>query len=115
MHALAAAGTVSADLIGVILQSAGTGTAIIVVLIILGVLSPKSYTARLEKEAAQWHAAFEASRAEAGEKDKIIAVQTARADAAVEAAQRTADILDRLQARNSDVVPIETQRPHRRS
>ena len=99
MHLILADTAVDATLIGTILQSAGTGTAIIVVLILIGAIAPRSYVTRVEADADRWHAAYEAKDREAGELRAALAVQTERADAAVQAAQRSADILERLQPR----------------
>jgi hypothetical protein len=105
---------VDASLIGTILQSAGTGTAIIVVLLLLGIVNTRSYTARIEQEADRWHAAYEAKDKEAAELRTELAVQAERAGAAVAAAQRTADVLERLQARTLDADPQAQGRQPRR-
>lgn len=97
------------SLIGVILSNAGVGTAIIVVLILLGILSPKNYTQRVEKEAERWHAAYEASRTENEELRKTVAVHADRAQAATDAAQHSADVLERLVTR-SDVAETQARR-----
>jgi hypothetical protein len=116
-HVIAESATgVDASLIGTILQSAGTGTAIIVVLLLLGIINTKSYTDRVEKEADRWHDAYDAKNAEVTELRAELAVQAARAEAAVAAAQRTADVLDRLQMRAADVAvppPTELRQPRR--
>ncbi len=96
-------------LVGSILQSAGAGTAIIVVLILLGIISPRSYTVRVESEADKWYKAWEASRAEVEELRRALAVQTERTDNAVATAQRNTEILERFQMRMTNVV--ETPEP----
>jgi len=114
--ALAEGGGVDSTLIGSILQSAGAGTAIIVVLILIGIISPKSYTDRVEAEADKWYKAWEASRTEVDELRRALAVQGERTDNAVAAAQQSAALLERFQARMGDVA--ETPPPqihHRRS
>ena len=106
-------GSLDSSLIGAVLQSAGTGTAILVVLFLLGLVVPKSYAARVEKEADQWRAAFEAKDRELTEIRSTLAVQTDRADNAILAAQRSAEVLERLQ-RRSDPDVAEGPAPIRR-
>jgi len=111
-----AGGGLDQSLIGAILQSAGTGTAIIVVLLLLGIINTKSYTTRVEQEADRWHQAFEAKDAEVTELRAGLAVQAERADAAVKAAQRATEVLERLQTRAADAPdPPPEIRQHRRS
>ena len=100
---LAEGGGVDSTLIGSILQSAGAGTAIIVVLILIGIISPKSYTDRVEAEADKWYKAWEASRTEVDELRRALAVQGERTDNAVAAAQQSAALLERLQTGIPDV------------
>jgi len=87
------------SLVGSILQSAGSGTAIIVVLLLLGIISPKAYTTRVEAESDKWYKAWEDSRSEIDELRRELAVQTERTDNAVATAQRNNEILERLQWR----------------
>ena len=87
------------SLVGSILQSAGSGTAIIVVLLLLGIISPKAYTSRVEAESDKWYKAWEDSRSEIDELRRELAVQTERTDNAVATAQRNNEILERLQWR----------------
>jgi len=87
------------SLVGSILQSAGSGTAIIVVLLLLGIISPKAYTTRVEAESDKWYKAWEDSRSEVDELRRELAVQTERTDNAVATAQRNNEILERLQWR----------------
>ena len=82
-------------LIGAILQNAGVGAAIMVVLIITGVLDPSRNTKRAEDESRGWRAAFEKSQEENTELRLTLAAQTSRADTAVEATRRLTDILER--------------------
>lgn len=105
------------DLTGSILQSAGAGTAIIVVLLLTGVISPKSYTERVEAESAKWYEAWEASRKEVDELRRALAVQTERTDAAVATAQRNTELLEQFSRRMPDVASPHTPtqiRPSRR-
>jgi hypothetical protein len=92
---------VSDSLIAAILQSGGIGTAIIVVLIMLGFLDPKKYTDRLEQEADRWRTAYEASRAENEELRRQTAVHADRAEVAAQVAQRATETLERLIERTS--------------
>ncbi len=89
-------------LVGSILQSAGAGTAIIVVLILLGIISPRSYTVRVESEAEKWYKAWEASRAEVEELRRALAVQTERTDNAIESAKQATAVLERLRDRRDN-------------
>jgi len=113
---LAQGGGVDSTLIGSILQSAGAGTAIIVVLMLIGIISPRSYTDRVEKEADKWYKAWEESRTEVDELRRGLAIQSERTDNAVAAAQQSAALLDRLQARMPDVdtAPPPQIHPRRR-
>jgi hypothetical protein len=94
---------VSDTVISAILQSAGTGTALIVILIMLGFLDPRKYTQRLEKEADQWMTAYEDSRKENEELRNQVAIHAERADQAAKVAQRATETLERLLERGSDV------------
>jgi hypothetical protein len=102
---------VSDTLIAAILQSAGMGTAIIVILIMMGFLDPKKYTNRLEKEADGWRTAYEASRAENEELRRLAAIHAERADTAAAVAQRATETLERLIERTSHA---DTPTPIRR-
>ena len=82
-------------IIGAILQNAGVGAAIMVVLIITGVLDPSRNTKRAEDEAERWHKAWEASQGENTDLRLTVAAQTSRADTAVEATARVTAILER--------------------
>jgi hypothetical protein len=85
---------VDSTIIGAILQNAGVGAAIMVVLIITGVLDPSRNTKRAEDEAKRWHDAWETSQAENTVLRLAAVAQVTRADAAVEAARRLAGILE---------------------
>lgn len=87
------------SVITAVFQSAGAGTALIVVLVLLGLLAPRNYIARVEREADRWHAAYTKSDEEAEELRKALAVQVERADNATATALRQAEILERLQSR----------------
>ena len=82
-----------------ILASAGAGTALIVVMLLTGILSTWRYTARVEKEVDEWKAAYAAERELSGAKDKAVAAAMQRADAAVEVAALTKELLEDLRRR----------------
>jgi phosphoenolpyruvate-protein kinase (PTS system EI component) len=105
---------VDSTLVGSILQSAGAGTAIIVVLILLGIISPRSYVTRVEAEADKWYKAWEASRTEVEELRRTLAVQAERTDNAIAAAQRSTETLERFQMRMPNVVEAQAQAHPRR-
>jgi hypothetical protein len=83
-----------AALIGAILQNAGVGAAIMVVLILTGVVDPARNTKRAEEDAQRWHSAWEKSQEENTELRMTVSAQTMRADTAIEATKRLTDILD---------------------
>jgi hypothetical protein len=85
---------VDSTIIGAILQNAGVGAAIMVVLILSGIIDPSRTTKRAEEEAERWHKAWEASQAENTELRLTVAAQTSRADTAVEATKRLTEILE---------------------
>ncbi len=85
-----------------ILGSAGAGTALIVVMLLTGVLSTKRFTDRVERDATYWKQAFEAEHAASAAKDTAIAVATQRADAAVEVAALTKELLEDLRRRTDE-------------
>lgn len=82
------------SLVGAILQNAGVGAAIMVVLILTGVLDPSRNTKRAEEDAQRWHDAFENCQKESTELRLTVSAQTARADTAVEATRRLTEVLD---------------------
>lgn len=82
-----------------ILQSAGAGTAVMVLLILFGILSPRTFVQRLEREADGWQAAYETERSAHDETRRTLGIQTQRADAAVEAAKLTGELLNDLRRR----------------
>lgn len=94
-----ASAAIDSSIIAQILQSAGAGTAIMLILLLLGIVQPKSYVQRVEKEADQWHAAYEAQLAANSEKDKALASERSRADAAVETAKIATEVLEGLRGR----------------
>jgi hypothetical protein len=81
------------SLLSAIATSAGAGTALIVIMILTGILSTKRYTERVEKDAAYWKAAAETERLAGTAKDQALATALQRADAAVEVAQLTKELL----------------------
>jgi thiamine biosynthesis lipoprotein ApbE len=90
---------VDSGLISGILGSAGAGTALIVVMILSGILSTKRYTDRLEQEVDFWKGAYAKERELSGARDQALAAAVQRADAAVEVAQLTKELLEDLRRR----------------
>ncbi len=82
-----------------IFQSAGAGTALIVILILTGQLVTQRYVRRVEQDADHWKAAYDAEREVSAAKDRALAVQAQRADAAVEVATLTKELLEDLRRR----------------
>ncbi len=91
-----------AALLGEILKSAGAGTALIVIMILTGILSTKRFTDRLEADASYWKAAAKAEREVSAAKDDAVAAATKRADAAVEVAALTKELLEDLRRRTDE-------------
>lgn len=89
-------------LVSGILGSAGAGTALIVVMILTGILSTKRYTDRVEKDAVYWKTAFEAEHAASAAKDTAVTAAMQRADAAVEVASLTKELLEDLRRRTGE-------------
>jgi hypothetical protein len=87
-----------------VVSSAGAGTALIVVLILTGILNTSRYTDRVEAEGKRWKQAFDAERQLGAAKDTAIAAAVSRADAAVEVAQLTKELLQDLR-RRTDAIP----------
>ena len=87
-----------------VVSSAGAGTALIVVLILTGILNTSRYTDRVEAEGKRWKQAYDAERQLTAAKDAAIATAVARADAAVEVASLTKELLQDLR-RRSDAIP----------
>jgi hypothetical protein len=85
-----------------ILGSAGAGTALIVVMILTGILHTKQYTDRVEKEAAYWRGVAETERKVSDAAQAAAAAAVQRADAAVEVAALTKDLLTDLRRRTSE-------------
>lgn len=97
---------VDSGILATILASAGSGTAIIVVLILTGMLYTKPLVDRLERDSGDWKAAYEAEKnareTERSANDQLRAaalVQSQRADAAVETAKLATALLDDLRKR----------------
>lgn len=82
-------------IIGAILQNAGVGCAIMVVLLVTGVLDVARNTKRAEDEAARWYEAWKTSQDVIVELREALATQTERANASVEAAARLTSIIER--------------------
>lgn len=102
---------IDSGIITAILSSAGTGTAIIVVLILTGILVTRQAMQRVEKDADDWKTAYEKERAaretERKAGDELRAaniVQTQRADAAVETAKLARELLEDLRRRTHEAV-----------
>jgi len=103
---------VDSAIITAILSTAGSGTALIVVMIVTGILATRQEMRRAEKEAGDWKAAYEAERAaretERKAGDELRAaniVQTERADAAVETAKLARELLEDLRRRTNAPAP----------
>jgi hypothetical protein len=100
---------VDSGIIAAVLSTTGSGAAVIVLLIITGILATRQEVRRIEKEADDWQAAYEAERAaretERKAGDELRAaniVQTERADAAVETAKLARELLEDLRRRSTD-------------
>lgn len=100
---------IDSGIISAVIASAGSGTAIIVILLLTGLLATRGYTQRIEKEADGWKEAYEAERAAratdhagAEELRRAVVVQTQRADAAVEVAKLTKELLEDLRRRRDE-------------
>jgi hypothetical protein len=93
---------IDSGLLSGILSSAGAGTALIVVMILTGILNTKRYTDRIEKDADYWKQAFEAEHAASAAKDTAVTAATQRADAAVEVAALTKELLEDLRRRTDE-------------
>ena len=86
-----------------VVSSAGAGTALIVVLILTGILNTSRYTDRVEAEGKRWKEAFEAERQLSAAKDAAVTAAAARADAAVEVASLTKELLEDLRRRTGAI------------
>ena len=95
---------VDSGTVSTILASAGSGTALIVVLILTGILNTSRYTDRVEAEGKRWKEAFDAERQLSAAKDAALAAAVTRADAAVEVASLTKELLQDLR-RRTDAIP----------
>jgi hypothetical protein len=95
---------VDSSLISTIIASAGSGTALIVVLILTGILNTSRYTDRVEAEGKRWKEAYDAERQLGAAKDAALAAAVTRADAAVEVASLTKELLEDLR-RRTDAIP----------
>lgn len=84
-------------IITTILQSAGAGTAIIVVLLLTGMLVTGRSAQRSEKETESWRAAYESERAAHQKTAAALAVASDRAETAVETARITKELLEYVQ------------------
>lgn len=87
-----------------VMTSAGSGTALIVVLILTGILNTSRYTDRIEAEGKRWHQAYDAERQLSTAKDAALAAAVTRADAAVEVASLAKELLEDLR-RRTDAIP----------
>ena len=87
-----------------VISSAGAGTALIVVLILTGILNTSRYTDRVEAEGKRWKEAYDAERQLSAAKDAALAAAVTRADAAVEVASLTKELLQD-QRRRTDEMP----------
>jgi hypothetical protein len=82
-----------------VFSSAGAGTALIVILILTGILNTSRYTDRVEAEGKHWKEAYEAERQLSVAKDAAVTAAVSRADAAVEVAALTKELLEDLRRR----------------
>ena len=85
-------------------SSAGAGTALIVILILTGILHTSQYTALIEADRKRWKEAYDAERQLSAAKDTAIAAAVARADAAVEVAALTKELLLDLRRRTDAAI-----------
>jgi hypothetical protein len=92
---------VDSSLLSGILGSAGAGTALIVVMILTGILSTKRYTDRLDKDVDFWKTAYEKEQQVSAAAREAAAAAVQRADAAVEVAALTKDLLEDLRRRTA--------------
>lgn len=97
---------VDSGVVTTVLSSAGAGTALIVVLLLTGLLALGSEVKRAQKEADEWKTAYEAERkareterAAGEESRRALLLQTQRADAAVQTAEITRDLLEDFRRR----------------
>jgi hypothetical protein len=96
------------SVIAAIFSSAGAGTAIICVLLLTGALSTRLYTQRLEKDSADWHAAYDDERkAHQATRDALI-LASDRAEAAVETAKLTRMLLEEARRDHGGARALET-------
>ena len=86
-----------------VISSAGAGTALIVVLILTGILNTSRYTDRVEAEGKRWKQAYDAERQLSEAKDAALAAAVTRADAAVEVASLTKELLEDLRRRTDEI------------
>ena len=86
-----------------VVSSAGAGTALIVVLILTGILNTSRYTDRVEAEGKRWKQAYDAERQLTAAKDDALAAAVKRADAAVEVASLTKELLQDLRRRTDEI------------
>jgi hypothetical protein len=103
---------VDSGILTAVLSTAGSGTALIVTLILTGILRTAQEMKRAEKDAGDWKAAYEAERAaretERKANDELratVIVQTDRADAAVETAKLARELLEDLRRRTNAPAP----------
>ena len=92
---------VDSSLLSGVLASAGAGTALIVIMLLTGILNTKRYTDRVEQDAAYWKAAFEAEQKVSAAARAAADAAARRADAAVEVAALTKELLEDLRRRTS--------------
>jgi hypothetical protein len=102
---------VDSSIASAVLTSAGAGTALIVILLLTGLLATGQAMKRIERESDGWKGAYEAERsarvadhAAAEELRKAVVAQTQRADAAVEVAKLTKELLEDLRKRRDEAV-----------
>lgn len=106
-------GAVDPTILAEIAKSAGAGTALILILILSGFLFTRAEMRKTEKDAADWKTAAETERkareTERAANDELRATALAeakRADAAVETARLTRELLEDLRRKDSDA-PVQ--------
>jgi hypothetical protein len=93
---------VDSSLLTGVLSSAGAGTALIVIMLLTGLLNTRRYVDRIEKDADIWKAAYEKEQQVSAAAREAAAAAVLRADAAVEVAALTKDLLTDLRRRTGE-------------
>jgi hypothetical protein len=96
---------VDSSLLTGVLSSAGAGTALIVIMLLTGLLNTRRYVDRIEKDSDYWKAAYEKEQQVSATARETAAAAVRRADAAVEVAALTKDLLQDLRRRTDAATP----------